>query len=72
MSALERYDGLFHRVARKYRATVKYVDVFVVVDDLTIVKAETFIQYSEPEGSEWGLQKFAVRILNESRRKNEV
>lgn len=47
LPAIERYDGLFCRVARKYLGDVKDVNVVVMVDDLTLVDSATPLPYSE-------------------------
>ncbi|MEM2466757.1 MAG: hypothetical protein QXZ47_05670 [Candidatus Bathyarchaeia archaeon] len=71
LPALERFDGLFYRVARKYLSSVKDVDVVVMVDDLTLVDGDKPLAYREPVGSEWGKQKFSKEVLDKARAKNE-
>ncbi|MCS7096760.1 MAG: hypothetical protein RMK50_06860, partial [Nitrososphaerota archaeon] len=71
MSALERFDGLFFRVARKYLGSVKDVDVVVMVDDLTLVDGDEPLAYREPVGGEWGKQKFSREVLEGARVFNE-
>lgn len=71
LPALERYDGLFFRVARKYLGQAKNVDVVVMVDDLTLVEGNTPIPYHEPEGCEWGKQTFSIEVLKKARTFNE-
>ena len=71
LPALERFDGLFFKVARKYLGSVKDVDVVVMVDDLTLVDGDEPLAYHEPEGSEWGKQKFSKEVLDKAKRKNE-
>ena len=72
LPALERFDGLFFRVARKYLGGVRDVDVVVMVDDLTLVNGDEPLPYCEPEGSEWGKQKFSREVLEKAKAKNEV
>jgi len=71
LPALERFDGLFFRVARKYLGSVKDVDVVVMVDDLTLVDGDTPLAYREPVGSEWGKQRFSKGVLEKARAFNE-
>ena len=71
LSALERFDGLFFRVARKYLGGVRDVDVVVMVDDLTLVDGDSPLAYKAPEGSEWGKQKFSSEVLERARAVNE-
>lgn len=71
LSALERFDGLFFRVARKYLGSVRDVDVVVMVDDLTLVDGDAPLAYREPEGSEWGKQKFSREVLEKAKERNE-
>jgi len=71
LPALERFDGLFFRVARKYLSSVRDVDVVVMVDDLTLVDGDSPLAYHEPVGSEWGKQRFSKEVLEKARIVNE-
>ena len=71
LPALERFDGLFFRVARKYLSQVKNIDVLVMVDDLTLVEGNAPLPYHEPKGREWGRQSFSVDALEKARVFNE-
>jgi hypothetical protein len=71
LPALERFDGLFFRVARKYLGNVKDVDVLVMVDDLTLVDSTTPLAYSEPVGVKWSRQKLSKEALEKARAINE-
>jgi hypothetical protein len=71
LSAVERYDGLFFRVARKYLSSMKDVDVVVMADDLTLIDGDTPLQYREPEGEQWGQQSFPETIVKNAKIKNE-
>lgn len=71
LPALERFDGLFFRVARKYLGGVRDVDVVVMVDDLSLVYGDAPLPYRKPEGSEWGRQKFSREVLEKAKMKNE-
>lgn len=78
LPAIERYDGLFSRVARKYLGDAKDVDVAVMIDDLTLVDGSAPVPYNEPEGRHWGgrtILKKAVeeaQVLNESYLRNKL
>jgi hypothetical protein len=71
LPALERFDGLFFRVARKYLGSVKDVDVVVMTDDLTLVDGDTPLPYREPMGSEWGKLRLSREILEKAKASNE-
>lgn len=71
LPALDRFDGLFFRVARKCLADTKDVDVIVMVGDLTLVNGNAPLPYRKPAGSEWGKQKFAGEVLEKAKVKNE-
>jgi len=70
--AIERYDGLFYRVARKYLGEAKNVDVLVMKDDLKLTESKTLLAYAEPEGSQWGQKSFPIKILEEAKGRNEA
>jgi len=71
LPALERFDGLFFRVARKYLGSLRGIDVVVMVDDLTLVEGDTPLPYREPMGSKWGKQRFSKEALEKARAFNE-
>ena len=71
LPALERYDGVFFRVARKYLGKVKDVDVVIMRDDLTLVEGEDPIPYIPPIGDVWGRQSFSKEELEKAKEKNE-
>jgi len=68
--AIERYDGLFYRVARKYLKDVRDVDVLVMKDDLTLVDAKTPLPYTPPEGEKWGRQPISEESVERARKRN--
>lgn len=70
LAAIERFDGLFFRIARKYLKTTKDVDTAVMLDDLTLVDGTTSVQYTEAEGAQWGGKKILKNTLENSREKN--
>jgi len=71
LPALERFDGLLFRVARKYLGDVRDVDVVVMVDDLKLVNGDEPLPYCKPEGNVWGKQRFSKEVLEKAREKNE-
>jgi len=71
-NALERYDGIYFRVAKKYLRLVQNVDVVVMVDDLTLVKGASLLRYVPPKGDVWGRQSFCKDILEKVRERNET
>jgi len=70
LPAIDRYDGLFFRVARKYLKEAKDVDVAVMVDDLTLVNGVTPLPNIEPEGQHWGAKKVSNDIVEKAKIKN--
>ena len=70
--AIERYDGVFFRVARKHLKRVRDVDVVVMVDDLTLVDSNFLLHYVPPSGGVWGRQSFSKDIYEKARMKNEA
>lgn len=70
LPAIERYDGLFFRVARKYLKDARDVDVAVMVDDLTLVDGLTALADTEPEGEHWGERIIKDDIAEKAKVKN--
>lgn len=71
LTALERFDGLFFRVARKYLKTTKRVDVAVMLDDLTLTNGSTLLPYIEPEGTKWGGKLILKTMVKNAVEKNQ-
>jgi len=71
LPALERYDGIFFRITRKYLGNAKDVDVLVMIDDLTLVEGNAPLAYSAPKGNEWGKQEFSEEMIEKAKAKNE-
>lgn len=72
LPAVERYDGLFYRVARKYLGNVRDVDVLVMKDDLTLVNGGTPLLYTPPKGGKWGMQTIPEAIVNKATKRNKA
>ena len=55
LPAIERYDGLFYRIVRKYIDKIKEkdIDVIIVTEDLDIVTPEMKLPYKPPVGERW-------------------
>lgn len=71
LPAIELYDGLFFRIAKKY-ANRKKIDIVVMLDDLTLVNSSTRISYIPPEGKVWKSQRFAKQLIDSSKAKNKT
>jgi len=71
LPALERFDGIFFRVARKYLDSVKDVDVVVMSDDLVLVDGNAPLPYNPPKGDKWGMQVFSEKVVERAKRENE-
>ena len=72
LTALERFDGLFFRVAKKYLKTIKDVNVVVMLDDLTLVDGSAHSPYTEPEGTKWGRKIIMKNMVKEAVEKIET
>jgi len=70
LPAIERYDGLFFRVARKYLKDTKDVDVAVMIDDLSLVDSIAPLPNTEPEGQHWGARKILIDVVERAKVKN--
>lgn len=51
LPAIERYDGIFYRVTRKYRD--ENVDVLILGDDLKLMREDVLLPYNPPHGDDW-------------------
>jgi len=53
--AIERYDGLYYRIVRKYMNKLKKkdIDVIIITEDLNVLFPETKIPYKPPVGEKW-------------------
>ena len=72
MPAIQRFDGIYYRVARKYLVNAKDVDVLVMKDDLALVDAKTPLPYNPPEGESWGRQLISEESIEKARKGNET
>jgi hypothetical protein len=72
LPALERYDGLFFRVARKYLGNAKDVDVIVMKDDLTLVDGTAPLTYEPPRGDRWMIHPLSDDEIKAGKIKNEA
>jgi len=70
LAAIQRYDGLFYRVVRKYLKDFKDEDVLVMVDDLTLIESAAPLPYCEAEGEDWSKQTFSKEVLTKAGAKN--
>lgn len=71
LQAIQRFDGLFYRVARKYLQKAKDVDVLIMEDDLTLVDEKTPLPYNPPDGESWGKQSILKETVERARKSNE-
>ena len=53
--AIERYDGIFYRIVRKYadKLREKDIDVIIITEDLDVVTPDTKLPYKPPKGESW-------------------
>ena len=72
LPAVERYDGLFFRIVRKYLSIVRDVDVLVMRDDLVLVDSRAPLPYSPPEGEKWGSRSLSEDIIKKAGERNIV
>lgn len=71
LPAVERYDGIFFRVARKYLDEVNDVDTVVMTDNLLVVDGSYPMPYCEPEGNSWDGKRILKNIVGKARSDNE-
>jgi hypothetical protein len=71
LPAIERYDGLFFRVARKYLNDVTDVDTVVMTDNLVVVDGSRSMPYCEPEGNKWGGKRISKNDAGRAKSDNE-
>jgi len=69
LPAIERYDGIFYRIARKYMP--KDVDIMVMTNDLILIDADTPLPYKPPKGKTWGQMKIPREQIEKARKKNK-
>jgi hypothetical protein len=67
--AINRYDGLFVRIARKYTEKQE-VDIVLMLDDLTLVNGSTRLPYIRPEGVDWKSRSFSDEVISKAMGKN--
>jgi len=72
LTALERFDGLFFRIARKYLEDTKDIDVSVMIDNLTLIDGTTPLEFNEAQGAKWGGKIILQKNVERSREKNKV
>jgi len=70
LPAIERYDGLFYRVARCYLSNAKDVDVLIMKYDLTLIDGSELLPFVEPEGTSWGDNNVPSEIIENAKRAN--
>lgn len=61
LPALERYDGVYFRLVRKHLPMVRDVKVYVVTEDLELVRADQQIPYKLPIGKSWRLTLYVPK-----------
>jgi len=71
LPALERYDGVFFRVAKKYLPSSKNVDLLIMTDDLVLVDPSTPLSYQPPRGSRWVELNLPKEIVVKARKENQ-
>jgi len=70
LPAIERYDGVFYMVARKYLTEMSNIDVLVMKDDFSLISGHAPLLYTPPEGENWRKRIIKKEILEEARKKN--
>lgn len=66
--AIERYDGIYFRVLRKYlrERKLRNIDVVIVSEKFGLMRSDDKISYYEPHAGKWGslsLNKDAIKNL---------
>ena len=75
LPAIERFDGVFFRVARKHLSgrtrDSKNTDLLVMKDDLTLIDGDALLTYAPPAGRMWSTVSFLTKRIEESREFNQ-
>jgi hypothetical protein len=70
LPAIERFDGLFLRIARKHLRSTSGIEVAIMRDDLILVESKALIAYAPPIGHRWGERAFSEAELKDAKLKN--
>lgn len=73
MPAIDRYDGVFYRVARKHLSG-KDIHVLIMDDKLQLIDASEKILYSPPIGNMWKqfkISNYKANFIQQTKEKNE-
>ena len=67
LPAIERYDGVYYRIVRKYMDKIrkKEIDVIIITEDLEIVDYKTPLPYKPPRGKTWHNFALSKREIEE-------
>ena len=73
LPAIERYDGQFYRIVRKYMDELreKDVDVIIITEDLDVVTPEMKLPYKPPTGDQWKVFQPSVKDSEKVRKLQE-
>ena len=75
MSAFERFDGVFYRIAKKRlkdRSISKSVDIVVMTDKLTLIDGSAPMPNDAPEGATWGGKKIPKENIKNAKKDNYI
>jgi len=55
LPAIERYDGVYYRIVRKYmnKLKEKNIDIIIITEDLNVLTPKIEIPYKPPVGEKW-------------------
>lgn len=58
LPALERYDGIFYRIVKKYLPK-ENLEIMIISDELQLINDSKKIPYNQPKDSQWGRTKIS-------------
>ena len=55
LPAIERYDGIYYRIVRKYMDKIKKkrIDIIIITEDLELLQSNSLLPYKSPKGKDW-------------------
>lgn len=68
--AIQRFDGVFIRLIRKYLKKARDIDILILSPVYGLISGEEKIEYKEPIGENWRKLKFDSNAISRMRESN--
>jgi len=70
--AIERYDGIYFRILRKYfkERKLRNIDVLILSEKLGLMSSDRKISYNKPHAGKWGQLSLNKDAIENSKREN--